>query len=184
MGLDMYIYRCSKPDLKPNKVYDSAEISDIMLTEEELKEQMYRDLTPYCEKIRVINHYYDMEKIRADYGLSQDAWIWCWCGSGITVGDKTPTGRRDVEISHEDIETKYTVSKEEIRFVCKCEEEKYWRKAYEIQDFFYDHYPVENVGYYKLSKEVIEEFNKRYPRDAFEAEDETESSALFYHEWY
>lgn len=82
------------------------------------------------------------------------------------------------------IETKYTVSKEEIRFVCKCEEEKYWRKAYEIQDFFYDHYPVENVGYYKLSKEVIEEFNKRYPRDAFEAEDETESSALFYHEWY
>ena len=50
--------------------------------------------------------------------------------------------------------------------------------------FFYDHYPVENVGYYKLSKEVIEEFNKRYPRDAFEAEDETESSALFYHEWY
>ena len=44
MGLDMYIYRCSKPDLKPNKVYDSAEISDIMLTEEELKEQMYREI--------------------------------------------------------------------------------------------------------------------------------------------
>lgn len=184
MGLDMYIYRCSKPDLNPNKVYDSSEIFGVVLTEEDLTEPMYHDLAPYCEKIHVINRYYDMERIRADYGLSEDAWIWCYSGKGITIGDKTPAGKRNVEISNEDVETKYTVSKEEIRFVCKCEEEKYWRKAYDIQDFFYEHYPVENVGYYKLSKEVIEEFNKRYPEDTFEAEDATESSALFYHEWY
>lgn len=184
MGLDMYIYRCSKPDVNPNKIYDSSELHGIVLSEEDLSEQMYSDLAPYCEKVRVINHYYNMEKIRADYGLSDEAHIWSWTGSGITVGDKTPEGQRNVEISSEDIDRKYTISKEEVRFVCECDEEKYWRKAYDIQDFFYNHYPVENVGYYKLSKEVIEEFNRAHPDDAFEAEDATESSALFYHEWY
>lgn len=184
MGLDMYIYRCSKPRLIADNVYDRSELYGIVLSAEDLDNPKFKDLAPYCAKVRVINHYYDMKKIREDYKLSEDSYIWAYGSHGITLGDYINGRRKDVTISREDVDRKYTIDREEIRYVCDRDEEMYWRKEYDIQKFFYEHLPVENVGYYKLTRDLIEEFNREYPEDAFVAEEATDSSALFYYEWY
>ena len=85
MGLDMFIYRCSKPRLSKDRVYDSYDLDGIVLSPEEIDSQMFKDLKPYCVEVRVMNHYYDMEKIRKDFDLSDKASIWRISGSGVTV---------------------------------------------------------------------------------------------------
>ena len=59
-------------------------------------------------------------------------------------------------------------------------------KEYDIQDWFHENLSVqvENTGYYILDEDTIDEFNKAFPDDAFDAEEPTDDSALFYWEWY
>lgn len=74
----------------------------------------------------------------------------------------------------------------EKRFVCNSEEIRYWRKAYDIQDWFHENIDgeVENTGFYILSVEQVLNFNKVFREDRFGAEEPDEESALFYWEWY
>ena len=69
MGLDMEIRRISKPHMDDSVVYNREDIHGIILTEDELKEPMYRQLAPYVQQLQVKIQYYDMEKIRKDYKL-------------------------------------------------------------------------------------------------------------------
>lgn len=91
-----------------------------------------------------------------------------------------------VNISTDDIESKYTLNKIETCYFAKAEEVSYWRKEYDIQDWFHENLSVqvENTGYYILDENTIDEFNKAFPDDAFDAEEPTDDSALFYWEWY
>ena len=68
MGLDMYVYRVKKPGLDTSKVFDADEIHGIILSEEDIKDAMYRELLPYCDKVQAIRHYYDIEKLKAESG--------------------------------------------------------------------------------------------------------------------
>lgn len=81
---------------------------------------------------------------------------------------------------------KYIVERVEKRFVCKCDEVQYWRKAYDIQNWFHDHIDdeVENTGFYILSRELLLEFGESFSEYEIEAEDPSEETALFYWEWY
>ena len=64
MGLDMQIFRVTKPHLDDTLVYTREDIDGIILDEDELKEPMYRQLAPYTQPAHVRSRYYDMEKIQ------------------------------------------------------------------------------------------------------------------------
>jgi hypothetical protein len=186
MGLDMYVYRISKPRLD-NKTYMREELQDagmVVLSLDEKENSLYQSVIPYMTECTVGNQYYDMEKIRADYNLPDDAHITMWSGDcvGFTGRDKNGEYVRQ-EIAKSEIDAKYTLTKTENCLVFEEDEVSYWRKAYEKRSFFYDEYPVENCGYYKLDSDAIRRFNELHD-ESVPVEDATENSALFYHEWY
>lgn len=185
MGLDMEIRRIYKTEYSPNAVYNRGDVDGIIFSEEEMELDMFRQVMPYCQKIRICNQYYDMEKIRADYGLSDQSYIGGYYSEKIVMYDKDPSGQR-VEIPAELVNEKYTIEKIEWCLVCKSESVRYWRKAYGIQGWFYNNLDcdVENTGFYMLSSELQTEFNKAWPDDKIEVEEPDEDSALFYWEWY
>lgn len=62
----------------------------------------------------------------------------------------------------------------EKRFVCDSEEVRYWRKAYDIQDWFHDHIEedVENTGFYILSGTMLLAFKEHFENDEYEISEE------------
>lgn len=184
MGLDMEIRRISKPHIDDSIIYNRADIHGVVLEEGELKEPMYRQLAPYTQALQVRSRYYDMEKIQEDYGLSDNPHISMMCASCVEVTDfKT---HKTVEITRAEIDQKYTVERVEKCFAWNSEEVKYWRKAYDIQDWFHEHIEerVENTGFYILSVATLLAFNKAFPEGRIEAIEPDEEEALFYWEWY
>ncbi len=184
MGLDMEIRRVTNPNLDDSVIYNRQDISLILMDKDELEEPMYRQLAPYTQLIQVRSQYYDMEKIRKDYGLSDDSYIGMMSAYCIRVTDREQN--KTVEINDHDIETKYTVERVEPKYACKADEVRYWRKAYDIQEWFHEHIEedVENTGFYILSGQMLLDFNKAFPEDRIEAIEPDEEEALFYWEWY
>lgn len=186
MGLDMEIRRIYKPNYDPDKIYERKDIIDgRIFSEEEIECPAFRQLAPYCQKLMIRTFHYDMEKIRADYRLSDSASISCIGSTGIVMFDRQKRNK-SVSVSDDLIREKYTLEKVEECFVCLLDEVRYWRKAYDIQEWFYENLEeeIENTGYYRLSEEILEKFNEAWPDDAIEVEDLDEESALFYWEWY
>lgn len=189
MGLDMYVYRVHEPHLDENKVYDRDNVDGVILSENDIGEPMFRQLLPYCKRVRIINHYYDMKKIGNDYGMT-DIRIGGWsCGNDgsftFVYGNKNGISTQ-IKIPDDLIQSEYTIGREEVCYVCEHEEIRYWRKAYDIQDWFHEtiHEPVENTGYYILTEEMLIEFNKEFPDDRLPAEAPNDDYALVYWEWY
>ena len=183
MGLDMEIRRISKPHMDDSVIYNHEDIRGIILTEDNLKEPMYRQLAPYVQPLKVRIQYCDMGKIRKDYGLTDYSYIGMMNAYRIAITDEGT--HKSVEISTEDIDKKYTIERVEKRFVCNSEEVCCWRKAYDIQDWFHKNIDceVENTGFYILSAEQISDFNKTFREDKVEVEEPDEESALYYWEW-
>lgn len=192
MGLDMYVFRITKPNLE-YKLYSQDELDTLRLTTcavsefERIGEAM-RQLSPYVSKIQVVNKYYNLEQIIKDYRLPANSYIGMYSSAGITVSGRDDEGKRvSAEISPEEIDSKYTLCKTEDSYAWKSEEVAYWRKHYSLQERFYDLIgDVENCGYYKLDRLLIAQLREEFREDVEDIplEDSTEESALFYHEWY
>lgn len=182
MGLDMNILRIKKPHLDAYRIYSRDDLDCIILEEDCLKQPKYQELTPYLQRVRVRSLYVDMERIRKDYGLSEKSYLGHMSADVVGIRDID----RSVEISAKTIEEKYSFNRVEDCYVCNAEEVRYWRKAYDVQDWFYENIEseVENTGYYLLSKDLLEEFNEAWPEDSVLVEDPDEESALYYWEWY
>lgn len=189
MGLDMNVFRIEKPSIDTEKMYDRDNLNGVVLSSKDIEHPMYRQLLPYCVEVRTINHYYDLKKIGADYGL-EDTHVtgWMWEGdTSVTEFSGKKNGVVEfVKIADDLIDSKYTIDREETCYVCDSDEVRYWRKAYDIQEWFHEHIPepVENTGYYVLTKKQITAFNKKFPEDKIPVEEPDETSALVYWEWY
>lgn len=183
MGLDQYIYHVTKTHYDEQHTFNRSELSDhVVIPVQEIDLPMYAGLKPYCQKLKVLNEYYDVAKMRADHGLSDDAFIWRYTADSITIGD----GKHDVEIDDETVRQKYTIQKVEEEYVCHTHEVYYWRKAYDVREWFEDHIDskIENCGYYPLSAETLEAFDRRFLDANFPRIPPDENSELVYHEWY
>ena len=55
----------------------------------------------------------------------------------------------------------------------------YWRKDYDVQDYFYENYLVDNCMYVPISQDDLYAF-----LDEDEIPDLEDGEQLFYHEWY
>ena len=184
MGLDMYIYRVEKPTLDPTKLYDPRDLDDyVVMPPDVAGENNYKDVIPYSQKLRVRNEYYNIEKMKQNSGLT-DLHLSMISGGNVSFSGRDAKGeRKSLTFTFEEVEKEYTRFAEEECYVFWCEEVAYWRKEYALQDFFYSNLPVENVGYYLLSGNLIKLFNSKY-NENIPVEIPTETTALFYHEWY
>ena len=190
MGLDMYIYRIRKPQLE-ERVYTEQEISDMGLSSVEvdyatMEKSLYEQLLPYMTVRNVIGEYINKKKIIKDYNLPKDSFISMLAFHGIELSwdgeDGSVSGTQF--IPQEELDKKYITTKTVPTYIWRTEEEKYWRKHYELQDWFYEKLGnVENCGYYVLDADLIAEMNAKFDEHVFE-EDPTDDEALVYHEWY
>lgn len=131
MGLDQYIFHVTKTHYDEQHTFNRSDLSDhVLIPAGEIDLPMYACLKPYCQKLKVLNEYYDVAKMRADHGLSDDAFIWRYTADSITIGD----GKHDVEIDDETVRQKYTIQKVEEEYVCHTHEVYYWRKAYDVRE--------------------------------------------------
>ncbi len=187
MGLDMYVFRASRPRFNENAVYARSKIDGIILPEEKANEPMYRQLLPFCQKLKIRNKYYDMDRICRDNGLTRDeTYVSMISAATTSFADLSVTPSRVVSISSQVIEERYVLEKVEPCFVCTLDEVRYWRKAYDIEDWFCEHFDekVENTGYYRISDDMLRQFNRAWPEYVIDEPADTEEGSIFYHEWY
>lgn len=184
MGLDMELRRVSKPHLDPYRIYRPSEIDGVVIPEEQIDLPMYRELRPYTQKIRTLNDYWEMEKLRSDYGLSDRSYICMVSDRGIRVCD--PDNNNLVDVPQNDVDTKYTTYRTETGYACLTEEVRYWHKAYDVQEWFYQQFDdriVENTGFYLLTREDLEQFNRCW-RETVDEDSPNDESAIYYWEWF
>lgn len=190
MGLDSYVFRVTKPEGLEDRVYSLDEIKALGLSAYLAKyqdEPIFRELKPYCVKVRIDAPYINLQSIREAYGFGEDADVVAQCSDGaITVSERRPDGSyHRQEISGAEMREKHLVNRVEVHNAFRKERVAYWRKDYEVEDFFMEKHDdgIENTGYYILDLETILEFNSYFPQELPE-EEPSETSALFYWEWY
>ena len=191
MGLDSYVFRIKKLQRMEPRVYTRDELDQLKLAyflKEEPEEELVKQLMPYCQVIQVKTPLIDIQKIRAEHSLSDDAYVCMHCGNGdIGLIDPKNEKAEMLTISGDEIQSKYLFEKTLPYCVYHSEEVSYWRKNYRVQDFFYENLEhVENTGFYLLDAEVVTDFNLKFGGDLGELplEAPTDDQALFYYEWY
>ena len=185
MGLDMYLYKATKPDIQFG-IYDERDacIQNLMLIpNDEHKEDMYRSLEPFMTRIQVSEKIFNTEKIAQDYGLTGRVHISSSSRNGFTfTGENKNTGLIPVEV----VEKHYTKPNIRTVFAVDVSQVYYWRKAYDVQDLIHNSLDcyIENCGYYPISDDVadaIKEIDDEFDPEIVKRESD---SCIFYHEWY
>lgn len=186
MGLDMWVRRVRKPNLE-DRVYTAEEISSMgySAVPVEETEDNCEQLIPYTVVRNVLTKYYDKAKMIEDYNLPKNSHINTFTADGIRISGKNNNGEYVGQfISRRELEEKYIITESVPTYIWYEEDEAYWRKHYELQQWFYDNLEdVDNCGYYILDAEQIAEMNTEFGEHVSE-EDPTDDEALFYHEWY
>ena len=93
MGLDMYLYKATKPSLTFG-IYRSDDIyiqSLALIPNDEHNEEMYSAIKPYMVRIQLESSEYDAEKIAKDYGLKGRIGICSISPDGISVRGENKT---------------------------------------------------------------------------------------------
>ena len=216
MGLDMNIYRITKPNTDNDKgtyldldeVYksgDSALYDYLKIPDNEIDKSYYKQLKPYCEQIKIICQETDFDRMYADYGIDKNKNYLINTNSrdwNYVIRNDDGT-EKTISIPQRILDEKYTDDIVKRCYVCKQEEEKYWRKEYDIQKWFHEHLEryhetdVENCGYYMIPEFILRQFMVDQLDHPFELSQynnsqietlplhtTTNDSALFYCEWY
>ena len=200
MGLDMCAYKIRKLDISEvaqlqgryasslNKDYRSYVVFE---KEEALDENgnfipMYAQLAPYLSEVEMIDTLFNIDQLKKDYGIPEDADISGegYIGNVSTYYFQWGQGEKRVELNDEEYE-KYVYEDAVGFYICGCEEIAYWRKEFRLQDKMYELCPVEieNCGYYRCTDEMIAAMKDF---DAFEdgVPECGSDEAIFYWEWY
>ena len=185
MGLDMWLRKVQKPEMDLSSIKTVEDASNAGLTyieKENLDTPAYEDLKDYVVTRTLAVEKIDLKKIMNDYDLDV---IVGRSKCRDNFGFSAKNGKK-ATISKKEMEEKYVFTEQQEFGLFQEEEVYYWRKAYDIQDFFYERHNVENCGYHAISKYDIEYLNEVFdeevPTDCVDELNENE--ALFYHEWY
>ena len=199
MGLDMYVFKLKKvspSDLEKviacgensfDKLRDiNPHISCFNIDEsDEEAVEMFKDAMPYLTEVTLNTEYIELDKIRSDYDIPEDADVVGrrFSGDGnVGITFKFGDERRDVNLTDDMINEKYTTVVPEKCYIVERFECAYWRKAYNLQDDIYKAYDgvILNCGYHKVNEDMFSLMADDINADF----SDTENEALFYHEWY
>lgn len=196
MGLDMYLFKVERLSGKEHKELHKARKDDVYknyhcIDKEDFDREsdMYGDLKPYVRPITVITTFFNYEQCLKDYNINKDDILFRSQGNG-TIGWHL-TDNTEITLTEEQY-SKYLYDEEQEVYVFKCEQAAYWRKYYDLADFFDTKHNVENCGYYLLSydeKQELKEYLRKHDPDSFKNNlnirllNSTKAN-LFYHAWW
>lgn len=214
MGLDMFVYALKKLDATEiEKVKEFKTLQEFYLAGydclhfpletagKEISSDMYKEVL-CCSSEFIVDNEGITEKSLDEYldqkGIPNDSFI-SYVGDDLVIGGFYKDSPKLV-LSKEEQKKLYTSWKEKI-FVYKMEEVAYWRKAYNLAEFFIDNIEsnVENCGFYEIDENTLLEairmddgrasLNKKYFINPFSRDDALQiklapGEKLFYHEWY
>lgn len=197
MGLDMYLCRYHKANLEKTtftaeeteKLKGRGSVYDVFDT---CPEPLKRIAT----EIKVVNRYYNMDKISHDFAGGDSLIIYGYSGRNILFRNDAKGIEFDLDANM--IEKDYLLKKEEVAYVVEGEyEAAYWRKANQIRQWLVNHIDGFNYDddceYYTVTKELLEELImdcQRVLNDHSKAEDILPTSSGFffgstdYDDWY
>ena len=116
MGLDICIYRVSKPAPFENRICDIEDLQAkdycVILPGSENSE-LFQELLPYTQRVKAKVAYLDMKAVRETYGLSEESYPCAWHANG-GIGILDPTAEdRIVDLTQEEIKNQFTDVREE-----------------------------------------------------------------------
>ena len=192
MGLDSFIFKvkaptadqmrrvkyCTWDNIKEKLGLSALAVDDFKNVSEELKE-----LKPYTKPAVLSRQVLDFDSYCEDHSINQSM----ICGFHHTFEGLTILLRNDEEIEGRlitnDVLKSYEKEIQQQVLLFNEQEVQYWRKNYRVQDYFYEHYNVDNCKYVEISREDL-----KYIRDRIDAYTSVpklaEDEHLFYYEWY
>lgn len=195
MGLDMYMYKATKPQFNGHKVYNLADLEDdftcFAANEDGSLEERLSDLRPFLVRLRCWAEYYDVDKITEAFAMPDRARWGGFGPDGIYFHAGEGDSYKSITIPHDAIQN-FTIKKQNYFYVTKLEEVGYWRKHYDLDEKLTRHLfstrqvVVENCGYYRMTKasmKIVDNYTKKHDTEPVLYEPE-EVRNLFYHNWY
>ncbi len=202
MGLDMYVYRATRPTegevcgLKGRSMKQIEEllpgVSSFDLSDDDVKVRL-KFVRPWMTVIRRKHEAWDMEKLRADAGVPDDAVWWGTDYEDGTVvfhyGGKDGGEEFDIDLKKATAgrEKEFLVVEQHSYGLVRLDQVAYWRKNYDLQEAvtwaWRAEHPDEellNCGYYPLNAGMLEMINGEREGDL----ERIPGTELFYHEWY
>lgn len=197
MGLDMYLGAYHKAQLE--KTVFNAEESETLKEWNNgynIFDRCPSALRDIVTKIKLINNYYDMNKISNDFANGESLVIGMIGGGkiGFRNYDKNISLDLDADMIRKD----YLLPKEETAYIVEGKfEVAYWRKANQIRQWFVNHIEEfdenDDGDYYRVTKELLEELIEDCQgvlNGSYSAEEILPTSSGFffgstaYDEWY
>ena len=193
MGLDMYIYKVKTPtdaQMKEVQKYSWEDLSDktslaaIAVDNFDFYPDHINQLVPYSKKTEINRTCLRYEDIYKHYGMNdREVTTVHHSKNGICFYLRTnEKEKREVFLSYEEVSKYETVIKQKV-LVYEAEDVYYWRKAYDVQDYFYENFAVDNCKYVEISVEDLENIRECYDEDV-PIPTLGEDEHLFYYEWY
>lgn len=133
MGLDMYLYKVSRPEADRRRIYshEDAERNHWCYYDDEEIIQLPTSIINSCIELKIKNEYYNMGKILEDNGFDSDCSIEpCGYNSDsiyFSITDKDDI-TKEINIKNDDI-SKYIYTIINKRHVCVMDEVAYQRKG-------------------------------------------------------
>lgn len=162
---------------------------DNALCKDDLSNDAIVDLVPYSVVRTVDTKIIDYKKILSDNGYSADTPIGIGMISSVEMGFsvKTGNGFESIFISTEDVNSKYMMSTVEKVLIYKAEMLAYWRKEYDLQNFFYENLDeCDNVTFREIDEDLMNILLDYLDRNNMGHQDleKTDFDAKMYYEWY
>ena len=192
MGLDMWMYGIKDisgediPDNMPQEWYEEHDYKLITHYENDDDfDKMYGDMYIYSAIRNVEYIETDMEKLKKDYKINENAHLSSIIGGklGFSYNKKS----WEIEISEDEIK-KYDKKVFRKALIFKADELAYWRKEYNLQDLIYTGYHKEiyNCGFHKLDDDLMEKINRYLEINDMDKQNINDDGyiAKMYHEWY
>ena len=131
MGLDMYLYKVSKANLDPSKIFESRELYENSITTFDNTVTLPKAISDNVTTIKVRSQYVNTTKMLEDYGYSNSATAYISMQSCDSIRYRVTDGDKEgsIEMTHEELEEKYCYHVISKKLCCVLEEIDYQRKG-------------------------------------------------------
>lgn len=196
MGLDMYLYKFSKPretveELNKKSANDLRNNGCFVFYKDDELPDNFDSIRHLASEVSIDTDYINYKKIRQDFNIPTEARL---IGQsyypdciGYTFSLKSQVCQ-NIKIPIDEFEAKYVFTRKADAYCIEAEQVGYWRKYYDLQDAFYEacDTQIENCGYYPLNDEMWEVLRQYDDAQYATVEDyrNAEDCLICYHEWY
>lgn len=197
MGLDMYLYKFSKPrktveELNKKSADDLRNAGYFVFFKEDSELPANFDAIRHLAlEVNVDANYINFKKIREDFHIPEDAYVVGESYSSDKIGysfEFPSHEHKHIDIPTDEFEAKYIFTQKSPAYCIEGEQVGYWRKHYDLEDAFYAacDTDIENCGYYPFNDQmwdVLQQYDEEQYANVKDYRNDPDC-VICYHEWY